>query len=408
MGLKKQEKVFNIEKGSNNFMFQIKTIDKISENGLKLFDENHYNFSNDFNGINAIIVRSTPITEEFLSSDLLAIGRAGIGVNNIPVNYCTDKGIVVFNTPGANANGVKELVLAGMFLASRNIFKSIEFVKSLDLKNESLDHIIEKNKSQFKGFEIKGKKISVIGLGSIGIMVANDCVSLGLNVQGYDPYISVDKAWSLSRNVIPSLSLDKSLGESDFVTLHIPLTKNTKHFFDKSKINSLKKGCILLNFSRGEIIDEDAVLEALNNRQIFKYVTDFPNEKFLGNENVIAIPHLGASTYEAEENCSMMVVDQLKDFLENGCIKNSVNFPDCYMERRNDTDFRILISNQNIPNMIGQITTILANDSLNIINMVNKSKDNVAYSILDVSGTMTEDALKNIKSIPGVTMLRVI
>lgn len=387
-------------------MFFIKPIDKIANVGLKLFDS-QYQISNTIDNPHAILVRSSKLTESDLIPSLYAIGRAGIGVNNIPVSLCTQKGIVVFNTPGANANGVKELVLLGMLLGARNIIDSVGYVQTLkDAPAEEFDKLVEANKSQYKGFELKNKRLGVVGLGSIGIMIANDCLSLGMHVEGYDPYISVERAWSLSRNVKKASTLEKMLSESDFLTLHVPLTDQTRKFMNKEKFAHIKKGCILLNFSRGEIVDEADLLEALDQRIIAKYITDFPSKNLVGHEHVICIPHLGASTHESEDNCATMVVEQIKDYLENGNIKNSVNFPECSLER--NIGHRLLVANQNVPNMLGQIGTVLAEEKLNIINMVNKSKGDIAYNIVDVSNEITDAVLSKIQKISGVIMQRII
>jgi len=387
-------------------MFKIKTLDKIANIGLKLFDS-QYQVSNAVDDPQAIFVRSSKLSESDLKPSLYAIGRAGIGVNNIPVSLCTQKGIVVFNTPGANANGVKELVLLGMLLGARSVIDSVNYVQTLKTAPaEDFDKLVEANKSKFKGFEIKDKKLGVVGLGSIGIMVANDCVSLGLHVEGYDPYISVERAWSLSRNVKKASTLEKMLSESDFLTLHVPLTDQTRKYINKEKLAHVKKGCILLNFSRGEIVDEADLIEALDQRIISKYITDFPSQRLIQHEHVISIPHLGASTHESEDNCATMVVEQVKEYLENGNIKNSVNFPECSLER--NVGHRLLVANQNVPNMLGQIGTVLADEKLNIINMVNKSKGDIAYNIVDVSDEITDAVLSKIRNISGVIMQRVI
>jgi len=388
-------------------MYKIKTIDKISSTGLKRLDSDQYEIASDINHPNVLLVRSSKINEITIEASVLAIGRAGIGVNNIPIEFCTQKGIVVFNTPGANANGVKELVLLGMLLSARNVKDAIDYVNSIKATStEQFNKLVEANKSKFVGFELKGKRLGVVGLGAIGIMVANDSVSLGMQVQGYDPYISVERAWSLSRNVAPATSFDKMLAESDFLTLHVPLTDNTRGFLNKDKLANLKKGSVILNFSRGEIVNEKDLLTALDEKRIASYVTDFPSDKLINHPSVIAIPHLGASTLESEENCATMIVDQIQDFIENGNIKNSVNFPESYLER--NTDFRLIVANHNIPNMIGQITTALASESLNIVNMVNKSKGNIAYNIMDLSNEISEKALRKLKEINGVIMHRVI
>lgn len=389
-------------------MFEIKTIDKIATIGLKKFDSTSYKISDEIEAPHGILVRSSKIPESSIPDSVMAIARAGIGINNIPVSYCTQKGIVVFNTPGANANGVKELVLLGMLLSARHVFDAISYVKSLDINSshDDFNKLVEANKSKFRGVEIKEKTLGVVGLGSIGIMVANACVSLGMQVRGYDPFISVERAWSLSRNVLPAVSLNKMFSESDYLTLHVPLTDDTRGYLNKEKLSYLKKGCVVLNFSRGEIVNEDDILAELDAGHISNYVTDFPSEKLLKNNKVIAIPHLGASTMESEDNCATMVVDQMRDFLEDGNIKNSVNFPECSLER--NSDYRLLVANNNVPNMLGQIATVLASEGLNIVNMVNKSKGNIAYNIFDISAPINQTVQDKIKNINGVIMQRVI
>ena len=324
-------------------------------------------------------------------------------VNNIPVDKCTEKAVVVFNTPGANANAVKELVLAGMLLASRNIFQSMKYVDSLtDDVNISED--VEKNKSKFKGFELKGKKLGIIGLGAIGVLLANDARNLGMEVHGYDPYISVDRAWDLSSSIKQAESLNKMLSEVDFLSLHMPLNDSTRNFLDESKLKHMKSSAILLNFARPEIIDNDALLNALKSNQIAKYVTDFPTNDLQALSNVVALPHLGASTIEAEKNCALMIGRQVKDFILNGNITNSVNFPQCSLARTEG--HRITIINQNIPNMVGQITKLIADANLNILEMVNKSHKDMAYNILDLDNEPSEELINKIRSVDGILKIR--
>jgi len=341
-----------------------------------------------------------------LPSSLLAIARAGAGVNNIPVEQCAEKGIIVFNTPGANANAVKELVLAGLLLSSRRIVESIQWVQSLKGKTD-ISKEIEKNKSKFTGPEIKGKKLGVIGLGSIGVLVANAAQAIGMDVTGYDPFISIPAAWNLSREVHQATNIDTLLAESDYITIHIPLLDETKNIINKDTLSKMKKGVRLLNFSRGELVNTADLLEALKNGIVSKYVTDFPNEELIGVDNVIPIPHLGASTPESEENCAVMAVEQLRDYIENGNIKNSVNYPHCELPRSLDTQ-RITIAHRNIPNMVGQITSILASKNINISNMINKSKGSYAYTIIDIEGEISNETLDRLSQIVGVLRVRVI
>ncbi|MFA5880068.1 MAG: 3-phosphoglycerate dehydrogenase family protein [Candidatus Margulisiibacteriota bacterium] len=386
-------------------MFEIKTLDRISSLGLKKFDEVEFHVDANCENPDVILVRSTKV--ESVTPGLLAIGRAGIGVNNIPVAVCSENGVIVFNTPGANANAVKELVLTGLFLSSRDILGSVSFLRDLKIQDEKeFNRIVEKSKSQFVGNEIKGKKLGIVGLGSIGMTLANDALNLGMEVFGFDPFITVSRAWQLSCKVKEAKTLDSLLANCDFISLHIPLTGENTKLINHDKIEKMKKGAVILNFSRSEIIDEAAILDALSKGHLKKYVTDFPSPALLKNENVIALPHLGASTFEAEENCAMMIVDQVKDFLENGNIKNSVNFPDCALER--STKIRLTVANENIPNMVGQITTALAEESINIVNMVNKSKNNLAYNILELEGKIEPSLLVRVKNITGVVSARII
>jgi len=389
-------------------MFWIKQYNKIDKKGISKFEDGGFDLDSQKNVSNgAILLRSYKLTPDDIIDGTLAVGRAGIGVNNVPVSYCTENGIVVFNTPGANANSVKELVLMGLLIVSRNIKDAVDYAKSL--KNEDADEIkklVEANKAKFKGFEIKGKKLGVIGLGAIGRSVANDAVSLGMDVIGFDPFMSVENAWELSRRVKAAKSLESMLSIVDFLTIHVPLTDGTRNLLDSEKLACMKKSSVILNFSRAEIINEDVIVKALNSGSIAKYVTDFPSKVLLNTAHVVNIPHLGASTAEAELNCAIMVSDQVKDFLENGNIKNSVNFPECYLERRGDS--RLIVANYNIPNMVGQIATILANEGLNIVNMINKSRGDIAYNIVDITGKVSENVIKNIRKIDGVIMDRVL
>lgn len=387
-------------------MYKIKTLNNISEAGLNLLPSELYQVSSDIDTPDAILVRSANMHDMKLPSSLLAIARAGAGVNNIPVEQCAEKGIIVFNTPGANANAVKELVLAGLLLSSRRIVESIQWVQSLKGKTD-ISKEIEKNKSKFTGPEIKGKKLGVIGLGSIGVLVANAAQAIGMDVTGYDPFISIPAAWNLSREVHQATNIDTLLAESDYITIHIPLLDETKNIINKDTLSKMKKGVRLLNFSRGELVNTADLLEALKNGIVSKYVTDFPNEELIGVDNVIPIPHLGASTPESEENCAVMAVEQLRDYIENGNIKNSVNYPHCELPRSLDTQ-RITIAHRNIPNMVGQITSILASKNINISNMINKSKGSYAYTIIDIEGEISNETLDRLSQIVGVLRVRVI
>lgn len=387
-------------------MFTVKMLNKISETGLNLLPKDLYDISDVALNPDAVLVRSASMIDMELPKDLKAIARAGAGVNNIPIDKCTERGIVVFNTPGANANGVKELVLTSLFLSSRKIFQGINWASALKGKGEEVAKIVEKGKSQFEGPEIKGKKIGVIGLGAIGVMVANDAISLGMEVMGYDPFISVNSAWGLSRSVIRAASLDQLLSSSDYITIHTPLNSKTKGSFNKDKFRIMKKGVRIINLARAELIENEDLLEAIETGTIACYVTDFPTNDLLGNESIITIPHLGASTPESEENCAMMAAKQLSDFLEKGIIKNSVNFPECELAPSGNT--RVLTAHQNIPNMVGQITTLLAENKINIADMLTHHKDSIGYNIIDIEGEISENAIESIKKIDGVKTVRVI
>ena len=345
------------------------------------------------------------MSPDSIQDSVKAIARAGAGVNNIPVPDCTDRGIVVFNTPGANANSVKELVLTGLFLSSRNIYGGISWVQGLN-PEEEVSRLVEKEKSRFSGPEIQGKKLGVIGLGAIGVMVANSAIGLGMDVLGYDPFISVNAAWGLSPAVKKAHSLEHIMAKCDYITLHIPLSDKTRGIIDETQFEQMKSGTRLLNFARGGLVNNEALKGAIANGKISYYITDFPDGELLGNPQIITIPHLGASSPEAEENCAVMAVDQLKTFLETGNIKNSVNFPSCNMEYIGSN--RLLIANKNIPNMVGQISTLLAENGLNIQDMMNKHKDEIAYNIIDVDKAPTKELLEKLSGIEGVVMVRAI
>jgi len=386
-------------------MFRIQTLNRIASKGLELFDQEKYRVVSDTENPDAILVRSFNMHEIELPPALKAIARAGTGVNNIPIEKCCQRGIVVFNTPGANANSVKELVLGGLFLASRKIYQGISWVKSLAGK-EDLSKRVEKEKSAFGGPEIKGKKLGVIGLGKIGVMVANDAEKLGMKVTGYDPFISVEAAWGLSSTVKRANSLDTIFSDSDYITLHVPLTDKTMNMIDHKQFSKMKKGIRLLNFARGGLINNKALKEALEMEIVECYITDFPTNELLFSDKVIPLPHLGASTPEAEENCAVMAAEQVKNFLEKGNILNSVNFPDCEMELTRE--FRIVVANRNIPRMIGQITTILSEEKINIADMLNQHKDEYAYNIIDTDDPVPEQLLEKIRKIEGVLMARAV
>ena len=386
-------------------MYRIDLLNKISEKGLSLFSDN-YEYRTDIPDPDGILVRSKEMKEMTLPSSLKAIARAGAGVNNIPIDKCSEKGIVVFNTPGANANGVKELVILGMILAARHIADGITWAKGLVGEGDKVPDLIEKGKAKFVGTEIQGKTLGVVGLGAIGTMVANAAESLGMEVMGYDPFLSIEAAWRLSRNTKKAASLDKLLAECDYITIHVPQNKDTKGFINTDKFAIMKKGVVLLNFARGGLVDTPSLKKAVADGIVGRYVTDFPDEEVIKTDKVIAIPHLGASTEESEENCAFMAVKQIMDFLENGNIKNSVNFPECFLDRSGKQ--RITICNLNTPGMIEKITHFMADNKLNIADMINKSRGNVAYNIIDIDGEIADDLVKKIKAAEGVLGVRVL
>ncbi|MFW5886462.1 MAG: phosphoglycerate dehydrogenase [Bacteroidota bacterium] len=387
-------------------MYKIQTLNKISSRGLEQLPREDYDVATELNNPDAILVRSADMHNLDLGNNLKAIARAGAGVNNIPISKCTEKGIIVFNTPGANANGVKELVIAAMLLASRNIVSAVEWCKTLKGKGDEVPKLVESGKKNFVGSELKGKKLGVIGLGAIGSKVANAAESMGMKVTGYDPFISVEAAWGLSQSVKKAKSLDHLLTDSDYITLNVGLNDKTKNMINEEKFGLMKKGVCIINMARGGLLDNNALQKAIGEGIVSRYVTDFPDDQLLGMDKVIAIPHLGASTDESEENCAFMAVKQVKDFLEKGNIVNSVNFPICEMDMSTGT--RILIANKNVPNMVGQITAILAKENLNIADMLNRNKGDFAYNIIDVEKEVSQNIVEDLKSIDGVIMVRVI
>lgn len=386
-------------------MFQYHCLNPIAEKGLKLFSD-EYKKTDAIQDADAVLVRSAKMHEMELPDSVKAIARAGAGVNNIPVKECAEKGIVVFNTPGANANGVKELVLAGMLLASRDIVGGIEWVAQ-QKDREDIDKLAEKQKKQFAGCEISGKKLGIIGLGAIGAMVANAASGLGMEVYGYDPYISIDAAWNLSRTIKHSKTLDEIYTQCDYITIHVPLLDSTKEMINKEAFEKMKDGVVLLNFARDLLVDEKALLEALDQGKVKKYVTDFANPLVAGHEGILVTPHLGASTEESEENCAVMAVKELRDFMENGNIKNSVNFPNCDMGTCVAVG-RIAITHKNVPNMISQFTKILGSEGLNIADMTNKSKGEYAYTLIDLESAASKEALDELQAVEGVAKVRVV
>ena len=386
-------------------MYSILTLNKISENGLKNFSDD-YVCGSEIENPDAILVRSASMHDMALSDSTLAIARAGAGVNNIPVADMSEKGVVVFNTPGANANAVKELVLCGLFLTSRKIVNGIEWVSTLKGEDE-VGKKVEKGKSAFVGPEIKGKKLGVIGLGAIGILVANAAEKLGMKVYGYDPYISVDAAWNLSRSIIHAATVDEIYAECDYITIHVPLLDSTRNFINAEAIAKMKDGVRILNFARDALVNSADIISALGDGKVSAYATDFPTEDLLGVSGVIAIPHLGASTPESEENCAVMAVNQLRDFLENGNIKNSVNLPNVEAARNGGT--RVAVIHRNIPNVLSRILPAVSSDGqINIDNMVNKSKGEYAYTLIDVDGDVNEADLTELKNLDGIIRTRII
>ena len=386
-------------------MRKIHCINAISKYGTDQFTED-YELTDEVNEAEGILVRSASLHEMQFSNSLLAIARAGAGVNNIPLDACAQEGIVVFNTPGANANGVKELVLAGLFLASRDIVGGIEWCKE-NKDDANIGKTAEKAKKAFAGCEIKGKKLGVVGLGAIGAEVANAAIALGMEVYGYDPYISVNAAWRLSRDVKHTTSLDTICQECDYITLHVPVVDSTKGMINKAAIDQMKDGVVILNFARDVLVNEDDLAEALKSGKVKKYVTDFANPKSVAMENTIVIPHLGASTEESEDNCAKMAVQEIMDYLENGNIRNSVNYPACDMGVKK-TACRVAVLHMNIPNMIGQITGVLAAGKINISDMTNKSRDKFAYTLMDLEHTPDDIMVQKLNAIEGVLRVRLI
>ncbi|MBU5458813.1 phosphoglycerate dehydrogenase [Anaerostipes sp. MSJ-23] len=385
-------------------MYTVKCLNPISKQGLDLFDS-EFEVIDDLGAADAVLVRSAKMHDLEVPDSMIAVARAGAGVNNIPLDEYAAKGITVFNTPGANANGVKELVVAGLLLASRDIIGGYNWVKE-HAGDEDLAKAVEKQKKAYAGNELKGKSIGVIGLGAIGVLVANICNRLGMKVYGYDPYVSVRSAWSLSRMVNHSSSLDEIFEKCDYITVHVPCIDSTRGMINKEAIAKMKDGVNILNFARGELADDQAIIEGLASNKIKHYVTDFPNPTIAGVDRVITIPHLGASTEESEDNCAEMAVDQLMNYLKNGNIINSVNYPNCDLGEVETA--RITVHHKNLPNMIGQLTAILAADNHNIQNMLNKSKGDWAYSMLDIEREPSKEVIEKMKAVDGVVRVRVL
>ncbi|MDR2160490.1 MAG: phosphoglycerate dehydrogenase [Treponema sp.] len=387
-------------------MFKIQTMNKISPGGLDLFPRDRYEVASDIPHPDAILVRSADLHTVTIPDSVLAIARAGAGVNNIPVSACSARGTVVFNTPGGNANAVKELVIAALLISARDIVGGINWTAGIADRADQVPDLVEKEKSKFEGPELRGKTLGVVGLGAIGVMVANDAAALGMDVIGYDPYISVDAAWDLSREVVRADTLEGLLSKSDYVTLHIPLSDTTRGLLNAEKFRFMKKGARIINLARGGLVNEADIIDALNQERLSSYVTDFPSAELLACRRARCIPHLGASTPEAEDNCAVMAVKQLMDYLESGAVKNSVNFPRCRLDQR--APHRLLVVNRNIPNMVGQITTILAGGAINITDLINHHREEYAYNIIDTEQPVPLDVLEQIIGVEGIIRVRTI
>jgi len=387
-------------------MLKIRTYNNIAEKGLNRFRSDGYTVAPELADADAILLRSEKLSADIITPTLKAVARAGAGVNNVPVSDCSAAGVVVFNTPGANANAVKELVLCGLLLGSRGILPGIEFVNSLtDIDDyQTMSKLLEAEKKRFKGNEIAGKTLGVIGLGAIGSLVAEMAISLGMKVQGYDPALSVEAAWRLPSQVQRIENVSALIGSSDFISLHLPVLESTRGLINADRFATMRPGTCLLNFSRDEIVDTDALLAALDSGQLGKYISDFPRPELIGRNNVISMPHIGASTREAEENCAVMAADQLIDFLEHGNIRNSVNFPTLTLDRSPaaKAGTRLAITNRNVPKMLGQITSVLADQNINVIDMLNKSREDIAYNLIDLESAPSKEALDAIASIEHV------
>lgn len=391
-------------------MFKIKTYNKISVNGLNRFGRDHYEVASDINEPDAYILRSHKLHDESLPASVRAVARAGAGVNNVPVADYTKKGVVVFNTPGANANAVKELVLAGMLLASRGIIPGMNYVQTLtDMTDaDEMSKLLEKQKSNFAGSELMGKTLGVVGLGAIGSLVAETALALGMNVIGYDPALSVEAAWRLPSQVGRADNLQSLLSRSDFISLHVPAIEATRHLINDESLKSVKQGAVLLNFARDAIVEPEAIVRSLDAKRLRQYVCDFPEPCLLSRDDVYAMPHIGASTLEAEDNCAVMAAEQLKGYLEHGNIRNSVNFPEVSMERTGDLGSRLTFSNENVSGVLGHVLSVLADHDINVIDMVNKSRGDIAYNIIDLEQAPTEAVVQAVASVEHVISVRVV
>lgn len=387
-------------------MKKILTLNNISAQGLERLPRDEYEVSSECSLPDAIMLRSFKMHDMEIPESLLAVGRAGAGVNNIPLEKMSERGVAVFNAPGANANAVKELVIAGMLLACRNLCQAWEYTNNLEGSDSEISKAVEQGKKTYVGYELPGRTLGVIGLGAIGVKVANAARSLGMNVIGYDPGISVKSAWNLSADVESTTSVDDMMGKVDFISLHVPLIPATKNIINTDRLAKMKAGGVILNFARDGIVDDEAVLDALESDQLNAYVTDFPSNLLKGRKGVIGLPHLGASTREAEENCAVMVAEQLKDYLQHGNITNSVNFPEVHLVR--STDFRLSVVNANMPDMVGQISHILGENTINIQHMVNESRNGLAYTLMDLDHEIGDEVVDRIKQIKGVLAVRAI
>lgn len=391
-------------------MFKVLTLNQISIKGLERLPRDHYEIASEFSSPDAILLRSHKLQEADIGGSVKAIARAGAGVNNIPVSICSDRGIPVFNTPGANANAVKELIVAALALGSRGILEGMQYVRQLGHMTDAaeLSKLLEKEKQRFKGNELFGKTLGVVGLGAIGSLVADTALKLGMNVIGYDPALSVDAAWRLPREVKKIDNLVSLFARADYITLHLPVLDSTRGLIGKDLLSHCQPHTRLLNFAREEIVDTQAIIAALDEGTLFRYITDFPAPGLIDRPDVILMPHIGASTDEAEENCAIMAADQLRDFLENGNISNAVNFPSLSLDRSGKDSVRLAITNRNIPKMLGQLLSILADADINVIDMLNKSRDDVAYNLIDVAAEPSPELLEKMRSVAGVVNVRLI
>ena len=385
-------------------MLKILTLNNISPVGLDHFPRDSYEVGSEISQPDAILLRSHNMHEMDVPASVKAIGRAGAGVNNIPVERMSDEGICVFNAPGANANAVKELVIAGMLIASRNLCQAWEFARGLEGDDSVIHKAVEAGKKQFVGFELPGKTLGVVGLGAIGVQVANGALAQGMNVIGFDPDITVKRAWEMSSQVRQAASIEELLANVDYVTFHVPLVDATRNVINAERLQRVRKNLIILNFSRDGVVDDAAVVDAINDGRVYAYICDFPSNLLKDHPRVVALPHLGASTQQAEENCAVMVVEEVRDYLENGNVRNSVNFPELFMARNGG--FRVCIVNENVPNMLGQISTCMAESGLNILDMLNKSRGEIAYTLVDVDSALSAECLERIAAIDGVLNVR--